>query len=117
MTTQAIEVKTPDDTYRPPALESTVSVSLAQFDKEAIAEYLRHLGFSVDKSTYVQIKKVYVYSTSGDEDDHDEVDFKDPIFSEGDLIQIEKLALCGQTHAAREMALEIVGEHIGRKLT
>ena len=111
---ESIEVKDADDRYVPPVFESTVKVHLAQFDKEQIAEYLRHHGYSVNKSTYVQIKKVYVNSGS---DDDDESDASNPVFTDGALHQIEKLAICGLTHAAQEMTLEIVGRRINRKLT
>ncbi len=104
-----IEVKPADDKYRAPKI--TVNITLALFDKEAVAEYLRHNGYVVDGSTYIlqEIKHVY-------HDSDDELEYNHPQIAAEDLSRITTLNVCGQVEQARSLALEIVGDIVRRKL-
>lgn len=72
--------------YRVPTQTHSVEVSLDEFSDDEIREYMKQKGG-------VAIE-----------------------FAPGDLAHIETLALCGQRDAARELALNIVSELIGRPL-
>ena len=71
----------------------SVHIDLDEFSDEEIAKHLRESGYTVTKHTS-----------------------DDCLIGEADLNHIETLALCGQQEAAREIALRIVGEAIGRPL-
>lgn len=75
-----------------------IDVRLDEFDVEEIRQYLRDKGQDA-----VEIED------SNCDDNHNRIE-------DEDLSRIEMLATCGQTQQARELALEIVGEFIGRTL-
>lgn len=71
-----------------------IHVDFDEFEDEDLAEHLRECGYTVTK-------------IAGD---------SACVIDEDRLMHISTLALCGQQEAAREIALRIVGEAIGRPL-
>lgn len=72
----------------------SVHIDLDEFSDEEVAKHLRECGYTVTK-------------IAGD---------SACVIDEDRLMHISTLALCGQQEAAREIALRIVGEAIGRPL-
>lgn len=87
--------------YRTPIHYATAVVSLDEFGDTDIANYLRQRGY-------------YVSATS--EARHDQDGDPENVLNPADLDHVEHLALCGQINAAREEALALVGNAIGRVL-
>lgn len=85
-----------------------IHVDFDEFDDDELADHLRAAGYTVHAprkkaGSLIEAPGVSTYAAFGDVD-----------ISE--LGHIETLALCGQRDAAREVALRIVGEAIGRPL-
>lgn len=75
--------------YSTPSITVDVDVDLDQFELEDLADYLRHNGYQVSK---------------------------DASLPAGDLDHIYTLAVAGQMEFAKQEALKLVGESIGRQL-
>ena len=85
--------------YRTPSVCVDVDVGLNEFSLEEIADYLRHNGY-----------KVSATSASVTEDGSSNV--LDP----DELDRVFTLDLCGQRVAAQQIALQLVGDAIGRPI-
>lgn len=96
-TTQATKPR-----YRVPSVSVDADVSLDEFDNSDIIKYLRHQGYEVGGADAV----------GNNADCASEGLYLSP----DDLGRIETLALCGQKEPARQLALEIISEAIGREL-
>lgn len=84
---------------RAPSICVDVDVSLDEFDLDEVADYLRHNGYKVSGTT-----------SSVNEDGPSNV--LDP----DDLDHVYTLSLCGQSEVAKQIALQLVGDAIGRPL-
>lgn len=88
--------------YRTPRASCYVNVSLDEFDNSDLVAYLKNEGYQVNGKSEAQgcesakVDGMYI--------------------SPDDLSHIDTLAVCGQLEQARKMALDIVGEAIGRPL-
>lgn len=80
--------------YRTPSREAYAEVSLSEFSREDIEQYLAHL----DGERRGSDGEGGLYLTSED------------------LDRLATLELCGQRQFAAEWLLDFVGEHIGRNL-
>ena len=87
--------------YRTPTACVDVDVSLDEFDLDEIAEYLRHNGYKVS-------------ATSATVDP--ETGAADNVLDPDELDRVYTLALCGQREAAQQIALQLVGDAIGRPI-
>ena len=87
--------------YRTPIINVDSSVSLDEFEDDEIAGYLRHRGYIVNGSN----------NDSSDSGTDDVL-----IISEADLNRIATLSLGGQTESAREWLIDLVSNHIERRL-
>lgn len=89
--------------YRVPSVSVDADVSLDEFGDSEIAKYLRHRGYEVAGAGE---------DGGGTSDCSSEGLYLSP----SDLNRIETLALCGQKEPARQLALAIISEAIGREL-
>ena len=87
--------------YRTPRVNVDATVDLDEFEDDEIASYLRHRGYVVNGSN----------NDSSDSGADDVL-----IISEADLNRIATLSLCGQNESAREWLIDIVSNHIERRL-
>jgi hypothetical protein len=85
--------------YWTPCVTVDAEVSLSEFDMEKIVGYLRHHGYTVTGG-----KSVHV------EDGFDEE------ITPADLDYVFTLAVAGQPDAAKQEALRLIGNAIGRPL-
>lgn len=96
-----------------------VAVSLEAFKEEDIAEYLRQRGFEVNGAFSTQLldaarSQGVRRRRYGDDDDPDDV--SGLLIEDAQLARVYTLAVCGQVDAAREFVLQIISDHIGRRL-
>lgn len=100
--------------------EHTVTVSLADFNADEIAEYLREQGYQVDgtwsKKFLPQQPRTRSFREHDANCDCDGPDVEGMLIENGELDRMRTLLLCGQAEAAREYLFDIVEEHIGRSL-
>jgi hypothetical protein len=87
--------------YRAPSVCVDVDVDLSEFDLEEIAEYLRHNGYKVSATGATHNPAT---GTTDNVLDPDELD------------RVFTLDLCGQRVAAQQIALQLVGDAIGRPI-
>jgi hypothetical protein len=94
-----------------------VTVSLAEFKLEDVAEFLRANGFAVD-GTFSRALMDNVRSQRGEycRQCHDDETVSGCLIEEDQLARVQTLAMCGQRDAAREYVLQIVGDYLGRSL-
>ncbi len=82
--------------YRAPVVRESVEVSLSDFSDDEIAEYMRQNNISIAGSPCDSGGDLWI--------------------AEADLNRIYTLSICGQVEPARELALALIGESIGRQL-
>lgn len=89
--------------YRTPSFSVEVDVFLDQFGFDQIVAYLRHHGYQVAGEGVGLIGV-------------DEVTADGLLITPKDLSHIETLAVCGQKQPARDLALGIISDALGRVL-
>jgi len=105
--------------------EVEVTVSLDQFEIEAIAEYLRGRGFQVDgtfsrsviDAMEAQRRKQRRVKHAWEDDDDSDPEYEEGVFIlKSELQRIHTLAICGQRDSARDLLVSIVEREGGRRL-
>jgi hypothetical protein len=99
-------------------VEHGVSVSLADFKVEEVAEYLREQGYSVDGS-YSSVLLAAARNGGGARHVTLRADDDDPgcsglLIDDGVIARLETLVMCGQGGAVRDELLRILCDHLGR---